>query len=118
MTFWIIFSIVWVVCGVLSYGAYFAFFQRNFPNLAEYRRRQDRIGAFVYGILGPFGLFAIGTTSWFKHGFKFKNDKMTPTSQPYDMRAGSNPDAPKDKQAPPPPPPPPPPKKIYPDWRN
>ena len=70
--FWIIFGIVWVVCGTLAYGAYFAHFQRKFPDLVESQHTKDRSEALVMGVLGPFGLFGIGVAFRFKYGFKFK----------------------------------------------
>ena len=62
----------WVVCGLLSYATFFAFFQREYPCLAKKHYRDDRIAAAASGLLGPIGLFVTATTFGFKHGMKWK----------------------------------------------
>ncbi len=70
----------WVICGVISYGLVFGYFQREFPNIAEKHYRRDMNTALVVAFGGPFGL--LGTLcamfSWggfsevSKHGFKWR----------------------------------------------
>jgi hypothetical protein len=69
----ILLGIFWVVCGVINYGYYFAYFQRRFSSLAEDNYSQDRFAAFSYAVFGPIGIVSsVITFRTFKHGLKFK----------------------------------------------
>lgn len=57
--FFLWFAIIgWIVCGVLSFGLSFAYFQRAYPMFAEAVYRTDWIESFVCGLFGPIGLLA------------------------------------------------------------
>lgn len=60
----------WAVCSVLSYKATFAYFQKEWPKLAEEDRTTDRTRAWYMVVMGPLGLIvAAWGSSFFKHGF-------------------------------------------------
>ena len=74
MEFWTV-AAIWLVCGVIHYGATLAYFQREFPTLAEEEHETDRADAMWTSCFGPFGLLAL-LCFWlmnkkrpFKHGF-------------------------------------------------
>lgn len=67
--------LLWVVCGALSYGLMFAFFQRGFIGIADYTYWADFRVAFIPALTGPIALAAtlyFLSRNTFKHGFKFK----------------------------------------------
>ena len=65
-------AIVWVVCGVLAYGTYYAHYQREYPSMADISRDEDRWHAMIVGLSGPIGLIANWKILGFRHGLKFK----------------------------------------------
>lgn len=71
-----IYIAVCLVLGVLSYGVTFAFFQREWPSLAEEHYASDLGFAVCIGILAfaipPVILVALIGSVSFKHGVKFK----------------------------------------------
>ena len=66
------FLIIYIVCGVITYSTHFAFYQREYPSLAERDYKRDRNDAMCAGLTGPIGLRGNATTIGFKHGLKFK----------------------------------------------
>ena len=69
----LIFVIFHLICGVLSYGLTFGYFQKAFPSLAERDYREDKNRAIISAFLGIAGLLAIliaSCTDW--QGFKWK----------------------------------------------
>jgi hypothetical protein len=62
----------WLVSGVFSWGIAFAYFQREYPLLAQEDYRRDlRMCALGSMLGGPASLMSSLTTSRFcKHGFK------------------------------------------------
>lgn len=70
--------LVYVICGVLAYGAAFAHFQREYAALADAYRAWDAAFAFFIGLLGPIGLVSsfFGTLLAcgrpFRHGFAWR----------------------------------------------
>lgn len=67
--------LLWIICGVLGYGLYFAYAQRGFPELAEEELDEDRKEAAIIALLGLLGLgIAIGivVSKDQYHGFKWK----------------------------------------------
>lgn len=67
-----IYIVGWIVCGVLTYGITFAYFQKKYPIIARESYREDMGIAVFYGLLGPIGLFVILVSSGFaKYGLKF-----------------------------------------------
>lgn len=71
----------YILCGILCYGLYFAFAQKEFPSLANNDYEIDRFIALITSFSGPVGLvgFIIGTLVFdgnpFKHGLMFKRNK-------------------------------------------
>ncbi len=64
----------WIVCGIIEHGLMYAFYQREFPLLAEQTRLNDFWFTFCIGSLGPLGLaaaliFLIKEGALPKHGF-------------------------------------------------
>lgn len=61
----------WIICGVLAYGIYFGNAQAVSLFPKEYYRKH-MAEAVLFGILGPFGLFAnYFMTGFAEHGLKF-----------------------------------------------
>ena len=59
-------------CGILSYGASLAHFQREFPTIAAESFNGDRGFCAVFSILGPIWfLVSLIGSGWFKYGFMF-----------------------------------------------
>jgi len=57
--------------GVFYYGLSFAFWQRNWPSIAEKEKPKDQGDAFFGAFLWPMGLLALALTVGFgDHGFK------------------------------------------------
>jgi len=71
MNILIIVLIVWAPCSVLTYGLYFAHFQRKFPNLAEDDYQKDRRNARIAALFGPIGLL-VELLTYEGFGMKFK----------------------------------------------
>jgi hypothetical protein len=67
-------AIVYAVCSLLAYKATFAYFQKEYPRIAESTRGSDRAIAGFMAAIGPLGL-AIAAThgGFFKHGFTTKS---------------------------------------------
>ena len=61
---------IYLGCGVLAYKGTFAYFQHEYPGIAEKHRRDDMGIALLLAVLGPVGFF-IGAVllGLFKHGF-------------------------------------------------
>ncbi len=60
-----------LMCSVLAYGITFAYFQGEFPELAEKQRLIDRIFSVVVAVFGPIGLLTTYIWSDFaKHGWR------------------------------------------------
>ena len=68
MPYWLI--ILWIICGILAYGQYYAYFQTEFPEAKECGN--DRQEALFISLLGPIALFAVLMTTHGKHGFKYR----------------------------------------------
>lgn len=75
MIWLILFIMFWGVCGVLSYGLGFAYWQRKWPNLAKEDYEHDRRWSAFLALLGPFTLIAYFVNAGYsggKYGFKWK----------------------------------------------
>jgi len=59
MTYFFIFTILHIICGVFAYGLTLAYFQKNFENIAEEKFQDDSKFALVFGICGIIGLAAV-----------------------------------------------------------
>jgi hypothetical protein len=68
---WLIIGIIvvlWYACGMLAYGITYAFFQREFPRIADENRQIDRRIALLMAVCGPLGLIMVSFSGAFKHG--------------------------------------------------
>lgn len=66
-------TVFWVVCGVLSYGADFAYFQRMWPTIAVRDYDKDRRAALIRSVFGPISLMvAVVMSSGLRSGFKWR----------------------------------------------
>jgi hypothetical protein len=65
--------VIHIVCGLLSAGISFAWWQKEWPNTAEYEYWGDMIYSYTFGIsLGPIQLLtAIVQSKFAKHGIKY-----------------------------------------------
>lgn len=65
--------IIWIICGILTYGIHFGYFQRKYPELAEKNYKKDMGDAILFGLTGPIGLCVSFLESGMaEHGLKFK----------------------------------------------
>lgn len=64
--------LMWLTCGICAYGLTFAYFQRQWPALAEEKYGSDFKFALLTGTLGPFGLYVSLLDYGTRHGFKWK----------------------------------------------
>jgi len=71
-----IFVGIWVLCGVISYGLSFAWYQRNWPLSAKERYWRDMADCALLSLFGPISLATfLVHTLWFPQklqGFKWK----------------------------------------------
>lgn len=65
------FLIIWGVCGLLTFGYYFAYFQNEYESLADRDYFKDMRNGLQIGLLGPIGLLSILIRRMTKHGLKF-----------------------------------------------
>ncbi len=70
--------LIWVVCSVADYGFNFAYFQREYPTIAEEHYKEDIIMCAITSLAGPASLIGTilmwiirGKFPLFKHGIKF-----------------------------------------------
>lgn len=64
--------ILYIVSGVLSYGAIFGYFQNKYSRIAKDVYKEDRYNALIISLLGPIGLLVIYTSpDGVKYGFKW-----------------------------------------------
>ena len=65
-------TVIWILCGILNYGFVFAYFQKEYPSLAEKNYQKDLWFALT---LIPFGMMSLLVTiicKYYIHGIKFK----------------------------------------------
>jgi len=71
-----VYALVHVAFGVLTYGLYVAYFQREYPHFAAEHLSQDRRRALFVAAFGPCGFFGFvfaaltSKSNPFKHGWK------------------------------------------------
>ena len=71
--FWILFSLGWLVCSILTYGITLAYFQREYYLISEQGYVGDVLFAIFLSLTGPFGLLVSYWLSGFaRNGLKFK----------------------------------------------
>ena len=63
---------VWIVCGYIHYGWYFAYFQKEYPKIAKNDYEKDKRAAFITSFLGPIALLFDIACDFHKHGRKYK----------------------------------------------
>ena len=68
----IIFFVLWIITSVLTYGFFFAYYQREFPSVSEREKGYDRNHALIMSIFPFAGIIAVGLCGRYKHGIKFK----------------------------------------------
>jgi hypothetical protein len=62
---------IWVGLGLVSAGWLFAYFQDEWPTIAEETLIMDRFLALVAILFGPIGLVSTGiVTKWGRHGWR------------------------------------------------
>ena len=71
MTYWYWLAIGWAVCGFLAYGRTLAYFQRNWPDIADKGRAADIYKACLMAVIGPIGL-VIAMLLSDSHGFMWR----------------------------------------------
>ena len=62
--------VFWVVCGILNYGFEVAYFQGEYPKIAQENKVTDRVFAGIGSLAGPCALFANAIFCGFRHGFR------------------------------------------------
>lgn len=62
----------WLGCGVVGYGVTFAYFQGNWPRIAQETRGDTRSLAFFIASFGPIGLAAALIRCGLQYGLRFK----------------------------------------------
>lgn len=73
LAFGIVFISAWGAAGVVAAGLTFAYFQREWPELAARDYESDRMRAWATAVVfGPCALLAALTTMGTKHGLKFR----------------------------------------------
>ena len=63
---------VWVACGIVSYGYNFAYYQREYPSLAEKEYKRDMMVCIFLSVFGPINLLVMMDSDEYRHGIKFK----------------------------------------------
>jgi hypothetical protein len=64
-------SLTWLACGAVAFGLTFAYFQGEYPTVAEKMRCEHYVTAAVFALLGPAGLFvALLCGSFGKYGWR------------------------------------------------
>ena len=72
MTMLLIIGLAWVVCGAFAYALMFAYFQREFPSIAQRDYRIDIFRSCFVALCGPLGLLATMLITGAKHGLKWR----------------------------------------------
>lgn len=67
--------IFYIICGILSYGFLFAYFQREYPTIAKKKFGRDSVFAHIMALFGPIALLDIFLTGTYKHGLLFFPEK-------------------------------------------
>lgn len=65
-------GILWVACSVIGYGYSFGYYQRRFPNIADFMYRADQRTCMLMAITGPVNLLALFACDMYKHGTKWR----------------------------------------------
>lgn len=71
----LIWLLIWGLCGVLTYGAVFAYCQGRWPEIAKASHDADARFALKTSLFGPIGLLvflSIVGPAGFRYGFKWR----------------------------------------------
>lgn len=68
----LILTLLYVICAIACYGLEFAYWQREYPLVAEYDYKKDCLRAVYCSLVWPIALIVMRICCSFKHGFKFK----------------------------------------------
>lgn len=66
-----LFVLLWLVSSVLTFGWNFAYFQREYPTLAEENYLADILFSLAISLFPFAGLFPVYLMDLHKHGWKF-----------------------------------------------
>lgn len=69
---WPVFVGLWILCGVLEYGVSLAYYQKQWPSIADNNYQNDRRSAFWGAIFGPLALISSWVRGDFKHGVMYR----------------------------------------------
>ena len=62
---------IWIICGIIHYGISLAFYQREWPSIAEETYNRDVSMVFFMSLFGPIALLAALLNKEVGHGIKF-----------------------------------------------
>jgi len=65
-------TVFWILCGIISYGLNFAYYQREYSRLAQEDYNWDKRICIFLSLFGPINLVPITIFGNFKYGLKFK----------------------------------------------
>lgn len=68
---WIV-CLFWIICGIISYGFDFAYFQKKYPSDSKHQYKIDQIACFSFAFFGPFNLIDIYVNKRFVYSMKYK----------------------------------------------
>lgn len=60
---------LYAICGFLAYGFTFAYFQREYPEISDRYKSEDRRHALTTALFGPIGLLVVIIRKEYRHGF-------------------------------------------------
>ncbi len=75
----ILFTIVWIICGIFNYGLTLAYLQRKYSLVAKSEYKSDKLFCFFCSLFGSMALIAffmhyyLEEDTWY--GFMYKKDK-------------------------------------------
>lgn len=62
---------VWLICGIFNAGVAYAYFQGQYPTIAQKMRGSNAVFALYMGIFGPTGVpVSVFGSKFLKHGWK------------------------------------------------
>ena len=64
--------VLWICCGILSYGYLFSMLQNKYPRIAEEQYNEDRMYSIFLSICSPVTLIVLFLFGHHKYGLKFK----------------------------------------------
>ena len=70
---WII-AVLWIVCGVYSFGALYSYVQNKYPLQAKEEEREDFTFSLICSLFGIIAIFIVYCWDLNSYGLKFKRD--------------------------------------------